>query len=149
MILKRLRDNAREIAMKMKWFTYVKLYGAHIHKDTRISYGARIDRSKNIYIGKHTVIASGAIVLAHDYFRGLSMKTTIGERCFIGVNAIIMPGVTLGDECVVGSAAVVTHDLPPHTMVAGNPAKVIKTDVHVNEHGQLVKTAKKSTENDS
>lgn len=47
--------------------------------------------------------------------------------CFIGVNSVIMPGVTVGKAAVVASGAVVITSVPPYTMVAGNPAKVVKT----------------------
>lgn len=52
-------------------------------------------------------------------------KTTIGDGVFIGIGAKIMPGVTLGDYCVVGANAVVTHDVPKQAIVAGVPAKII------------------------
>jgi acetyltransferase-like isoleucine patch superfamily enzyme len=49
------------------------------------------------------------------------------DHCFIGVNSVIMPGVTVGKAAVVASGAVVITNVPPYTMVAGNPAKVVKT----------------------
>lgn len=53
-------------------------------------------------------------------------KTRIGNGVFIGIGARILPGVTLGDGCVIGANAVVTHDIPPFSVAAGIPAKVIK-----------------------
>lgn len=53
-------------------------------------------------------------------------KTTIGDNVFIGIGAKIMPGVTLGNNCVVGANAVVTHDVPAFAIVAGIPATIIK-----------------------
>ena len=50
-----------------------------------------------------------------------------------------MPGVTIGDHCVVAACAVVTKDVPSHTIVAGNPARVIKTGIKVTDRGQIVK----------
>lgn len=52
--------------------------------------------------------------------------TKIGNHCFIGIGACIMPGVTIGDYCVVGANAVVVHDVPPYTMVGGVPARLLK-----------------------
>jgi acetyltransferase-like isoleucine patch superfamily enzyme len=53
-------------------------------------------------------------------------KVTLEDHCFIGVNAVIMPGVTVGKASVVASGAVVTCNVPPYTVVAGNPAQVVK-----------------------
>lgn len=55
-----------------------------------------------------------------------SRPITLGEDCWIGMNAVIMPGVTIGRGCVVGSNAVVTRDLPPYSVAVGAPARVIK-----------------------
>ena len=59
-------------------------------------------------------------------FDGRSIPVHIGNDVWIGVNAIIKDGVTLGDGCIVGSSAVVTHDVPPYAIVGGIPAKIIK-----------------------
>jgi acetyltransferase-like isoleucine patch superfamily enzyme len=50
----------------------------------------------------------------------------IGKGAFIGMNAIILPGVNVGEGAIIGAGAVVTRDVPPHTFVAGVPAKVVK-----------------------
>jgi len=50
----------------------------------------------------------------------------IRKNVWIGANATILPGVTVGENAVVGAGSVVTHDVPPNTVVAGNPAKVIR-----------------------
>ena len=138
MILKRIRERLRIVAIEMrKWF-YIHLYGVHIDSTASISFGAKIDRSPDLYINAESFIASGAIVLAHDYSRKMARKTIIGKRCFVSVNAIILPGVTIGDNSVVGAGAVVTHDVPPNTMVAGNPAKIIKENIKTGKYGQII-----------
>ena len=48
------------------------------------------------------------------------------DDVWVGANAVILPGVTIGEHCVVAAGAVVTKDVPPHSLVAGVPAKVIK-----------------------
>ena len=53
-------------------------------------------------------------------------KCVIGNDVWIGVNAIILQGITIGDGAIVGSNAVVTHDVPPYAIVAGVPAKIIR-----------------------
>lgn len=50
----------------------------------------------------------------------------LGKNVWVGEKAIIMPGVTIGDNAVIGAGSVVTKDIPPYTMVAGIPAKIIK-----------------------
>jgi acetyltransferase-like isoleucine patch superfamily enzyme len=57
---------------------------------------------------------------------GRFAEVIIGNDVWIGANAVILKGVTIGDGAVVGAGAVVTSDVPPGAVVAGNPAKVIK-----------------------
>ncbi|WP_377124240.1 DapH/DapD/GlmU-related protein [Pseudoalteromonas fenneropenaei] len=52
---------------------------------------------------------------------------TIGNKVFVGWGSIIMPGVTIGDNVVIGAGSVVTRDVPSNVVVAGNPARIIKT----------------------
>lgn len=55
-----------------------------------------------------------------------ALPITIGDDCWIGGNAIILPGITIGKGCVIGAGAVVTKDIPDNSMAVGNPAKVIR-----------------------
>ena len=50
----------------------------------------------------------------------------IGNNCWFGANVVVCPGVTIGDDCVIGAGSVVTRDIPPHTFAAGNPCRVIR-----------------------
>lgn len=54
-------------------------------------------------------------------------RITIGDDTFVGVRSIIMPGVTIGKNCVIGAGSIVTRDVPDRTVVAGIPAKVVCT----------------------
>jgi maltose O-acetyltransferase len=98
-----------------------------------------------ISIGDNTVITN-ATIFAHDgsyskYF-GYSKvgKTEIGKNCYIGYQSVIMPGVSIGDNCIIGACAVVTKDIPNDVVVAGNPAKVIMTfDQYINKGKVLLK----------
>lgn len=51
---------------------------------------------------------------------------TIGKDCWLGGNVVICPGVTIGDRCIIGAGSVVTHDIEPDSVVAGNPARIIR-----------------------
>ena len=129
-----LRSKLWTIATKIYPAYLRKVYGMDLGEGVRIAHKAHLDKSinpKGIHIGDHTWIANGAFILSHDYCRSLKVDTYIGHDCLIGINAIIMPGVHRGDEVVIGGGAVVTKDVPSNCIAAGNPAKVVKTDVHV------------------
>ena len=90
-----------------------------------------------VSMGSHVNLAQGITVTAlnHNFKdsnkrideQGVSTNpVTIGNDIWIGANAVILPGVTIGDHSVVAAGAVVTKDVPPHSLVAGVPAKVIK-----------------------
>ena len=64
--------------------------------------------------------------------------TYIGKRCFIGANAIIMCGIKIGDEVIVGSGAIVTKDVPSNCIVAGNPARILKEGINTTKYGKLI-----------
>lgn len=116
-----------------------KMYKMDLGQGVRIAHKAHLDKSinpKGIHIGDRTWILNGAFVIAHDHCRALRTNTYIGKDCVIGINAIIMPGVHIGDEVIIGSGAVVTKDIPSNSIAVGNPAKIIKTNISVY-NGQL------------
>jgi len=76
--------------------------------------------------------------MSHDYCRSIVADVHIGNNCVIGGHSVIMPGITIGDEVVVGIGSIVTKDVPSHCIVAGNPARIIRTDVRV-EKGKILK----------
>ena len=105
-----------------------KVYGVNIGKDVIISWKSTIDKNINptgVYIGDRTEIVGGVIVLAHDFGRRLKLDTKIEEECYIGMRSIILPGVTIGRGATVGAGSVVSTNVPPYSVVMGNPAKVI------------------------
>lgn len=111
-----------------------------IHPTAKFSLTAHFDRTnpRGIHVGAYTYITFGTAILAHDLTRGLSSDTWIGQNCFIGAHSIILPGVTVGDGSVVGAGSVVTRDVPAHSAVAGNPARVIKSDIVVVPYGRFL-----------
>lgn len=106
-----------------------------------MSMGANLDKTnpRGIHIGENTFIARGATVLSHDFTRGIHTDTYIGSKCFVGVNAIIMPGIKIGDETIIGAGSVVTKSLPSNCIAAGNPAEIIKININTNKLGQIAK----------
>lgn len=112
--------------------------GVKIGSDCFIDPNAILETAypENITLGDDVRVTAGAIIMTHikppHYLRDHELVPTVlkpvilGDHSFIGVNAVILPGVTVGKAAVVASGAVVTSDVPPFTMVSGNPAKVIK-----------------------
>ena len=86
-----------------------------------------------ISIGDEAVLANRVQVLAHDgstrHFTGYIRigRVHIGRRVYVGAGAIILPGVTIGDESVIGAGSVVRREVAPGAVVAGNPAGVMGT----------------------
>ena len=112
----------------------------NIGRNCRISWKAHLDKSvnpKGIHVGNNTWILNGAMILAHDHCRNIKTNTYIGDDCVIGVRAIVMPGLSIGNQCVIGGGSVVTKDVPANCIVAGNPAKVIRTGIKVN-NGRII-----------
>lgn len=86
-----------------------------------------------IEIGDDVVFAPQVYLLAHDTSTKRSLGSTrigkikIGNNCFIGARAFIMPGVTIGDNSIVGAGSLVAKSVPENVVVAGNPARIICT----------------------
>lgn len=141
---------------KFEEFNVRYLYGRDEDKDL----GTLLWEPDRLKIGKYCSIASGSVFLLggnHTHrtdwitvypFKGTSQKTyqskgdtIIGNDVWIGMEAMIMPGVKIGDGAVVGARSLVTKDIPPYTVVGGNPAKVIKKRYSPEEIDLLQKIA--------
>ena len=115
-------------------------YKMDIGKNCRISWKAHLDKSinpKGVHIGDNTWILNGAMILAHDHCRGIKADTYIGSDCVIGVRTIILPGLHIGNQVVIGGGSVATKNIPSNSIAVGNPAKVIKEGISV-KNGQIV-----------
>lgn len=94
--------------------------------------GCYLECSNGVEIGDGTIIAPGVkIISANHNIKDLSKHekarpVRIGRDCWIGANAVILPGVELGDKVIVAAGAVVTKSFSSKNVVAGNPARVIK-----------------------
>jgi len=87
--------------------------------------GIRIEDDVQIGPGV-TIVTINHCLAPEDRDVRVTESVTVEKNVWIGANATILPGVTVGENAVVGAGSVVTHDVPPNTVVAGNPAKVIR-----------------------
>lgn len=103
-----------------------RLWGMAIDRSARIAPTALIDRTwpQGIHIGAGCHIGEEAVILTHDRTRGLYLDTYIGDRTIVGPRAIILPGVRVGQDCIVEPGALVRTDMPDRSVARGNPAKV-------------------------
>ena len=120
-----------------------------LHRFVKLSaFGGNIEIGNNTYIGDRTEIHAGESVkignnvniswdcniLDRDYHAFESdteiiKPVTIGDNVWIGCRCLVLKGVNIGDGAVIAAGSVVTKDVPPKCLVAGNPAKVIKENV--------------------
>jgi acetyltransferase-like isoleucine patch superfamily enzyme len=121
-----------------------KVWGMDIGPECRISFSAKLDKNypRGIHIGEGTAINFGACVLAHDTVRGLHVHTWIGKECNIGAQSMILPGVRIGDNCVVAAASVVMKDVPSNCLVAGNPARIMEKGIQTGRLGIINRTVR-------
>ena len=139
-MLAKLRNAVRVFVLFLRRIVLVHLYGMDISPTARVSWRVYLDKThpRGIHIGQESYIASGTMVLTHDYCRGIRTDTYIGKRCFIGANVTILPGVTIGDSVVVGCGTIVTKNVPSGCMIVGNPGHVVQTDIKTGRYGKLI-----------
>lgn len=130
----------RNLLTRMRLRFFRGVMKMDIHPTVEMSLSAKPDMTfpKGVHIGQYTYVAFNARILTHDRTRGLYLHTKIGRNCFIGGESIILPGIIVGDDCVIGAGSVVTRDVPPRSIVAGNPARVIRSDIEVGTYGRFV-----------
>jgi acetyltransferase-like isoleucine patch superfamily enzyme len=119
---------------------FVSVMGMDIHPTVEMSLSAKPDLTfpTGVHIGEYSYIAFNARILTHDRTRGLYLHTTVGKNCFIGGESLILPGVTIGDNCVIGAGSVVTRDVPSRSIAAGNPARIIRSEIEVGSYGRFL-----------
>ena len=106
----------------------------HIGKHVFINMGCKFQDQGGIFIGDGTLIDHNVVLATLNHAKSPMDRSTmipapihIGKRVWIGSNATILPGVTIGDGAIVAAGAVVTKDVPENTIVSGVPAKVMRT----------------------
>jgi acetyltransferase-like isoleucine patch superfamily enzyme len=147
-LLTGIRTGLRPLAMKLRRAYLNKVWGMHIADDCNVSLSAKLDKTNpgGIYIGESTAVSFRACILTHDYTRGMSLNTRIGRECQIGAYSIIMPGITIGDNCVVAIASVVVKDVPPNCLVAGNPGRVMEKGIKTGRWGRIIREPQPASE---
>jgi acetyltransferase-like isoleucine patch superfamily enzyme len=132
-----LRTRIRPCLMALRRFYFRRFWGMDIGMGCDISFAARLDKTnpRGIHIGEESVVTFGATVLSHDFVNNRHLDTRVGRWCFIGAHSIILPGVEIGDHSIVGAGSVVVRNVPPHSLVAGNPARIIEADIATGPYG--------------
>lgn len=113
--------------------TFDRTQSVTIGRNTVINQKCRLDNKGSIIIGENVSISQETMILTADHnldepeFTGREFEVRIEDYVWIGSRALIMPGVTIGYGAVVAAGALVTKNVAPYSVVAGVPAKVIKT----------------------
>ena len=116
--------------------------GKHVHfgKNVYVNFSLTLVDDTHIYVGDNTMIGPNVTIAtgSHPVLPALrdrqmpfNMPVHIGRNCWLGAGCIVLPGVTIGENTVVGAGSVVTHDLPANVVAVGNPCRVLRA---VGEH---------------
>ncbi len=130
-LVKKIKHYGGNLA-RLLYHSYLRATGVAIGDNTMISIGAKIDvRRGKIIIGNKCTITHGCVILSHDAAAARLNKkseatTIIEDNVFVGVNSVVLPGVRIGRNSIVGAGSIVTKDVPENCVVCGNPAKIIK-----------------------
>lgn len=140
-----------------QYIAYLRRHGAQIGTGCIIHKSCRIENEAYlIKIGNNVRISEGVHLIPHDgglwVLRKMNLlpdadylaPIVIGNNVHIGNNAFVMPGVTIGDNCVVGCCAVVTKNVPSNSVVGGIPARIIET---ISEYYEKKKKVVQKTRN--
>ncbi len=111
--------------------------GHHVHfgKNVYANFNLTLVDDTHIYVGDYTMIGpnvtiatAGHPILPELRERGLqyNMPVHIGKNCWIGAGVILVPGITVGDNVVIGAGSVVTKDLPSDVVAVGNPCRILR-----------------------
>ncbi|WP_407875162.1 DapH/DapD/GlmU-related protein [Qipengyuania nanhaisediminis] len=126
----------RITGLRRKWLRL--RHGIHLADTVSLSLKARFVSGApgSIRVGTDTLVAFKTLVVSRTA-EGSVRPVTIGDNCFVGAGSVILPGVTIGNNSIVGASAVVFEDVPARSIVAGNPARVVASDVDILPFGRL------------
>jgi acetyltransferase-like isoleucine patch superfamily enzyme len=134
----RLEIGAHTLFEPHVWITAPGAARVRIGSGTFLNIGVMVASLRLVEIGNHCMFANGCFVTdsAHRFddpiqpvpWQGFTSRgpTRVGDNVWCGANVVITSGVTIGERCVIGANSVVTADLPPLTIAAGAPARVLK-----------------------
>ena len=111
--------------------------GRHVHfgKNVYANFNLTLVDDTHIYVGDYTMIGPNVTLATagHPILPALreevyqfNLPVRIGRNCWLGAGVIVLPGITIGDNTVVGAGSVVTRDLPSGVIAAGNPCRVLR-----------------------
>jgi len=135
MKLKRALINLKRLLFPEDYLEKLRARGLKVGGNLNIQNGVILDDSHcwHISIGNNVTLAPYVHILAHDAstkeFMGYTKigKVDIGNRVFIGASSIVLPGVRIGDDVVIGAGSVVNIDIPSNSVAVGNPIKIVGT----------------------
>lgn len=116
--------------------------GKHVHFGDGVyaNFGLTCVDDTHIYVGSHTLFGPNVVLATagHPMMPELrkhgiqyNMPIHIGENCWLGAGVIVVPGVTIGDNVVIGASSVVTKDIPSNSVAMGSPCRVVR---QINDH---------------
>ncbi|HXB16809.1 MAG TPA: acyltransferase [Solirubrobacteraceae bacterium] len=138
------------------WITAPDAARVRIGEGTFLNRNVMVASQQLVEIGAHCMLANGCFVsdASHRFddlerpvtWQGFESKgpSRIGDNCWLGVGVVVTSGVTVGERCVIGANSVVTRDIPPYSIAAGAPARVLRSieygssDGGPAEHGEPV-----------
>lgn len=112
--------------------------GKHVHFGKRVyaNYNLTLVDDTHIYVGDNVMFGPSVAVATaghplcvelREKFAQFNLPVRIEKNCWIGANAVILPGVTVGEGSVIGAGSVVTNDIPPYSLAVGTPCRVVRT----------------------